>query len=236
MRVIAGEFRGRRLLPPEGETTRPITDRVKQSLFDILTPRLEGTVVWDLFAGTGSLGLESLSRGARQAVFFETNRSAVARLRRNIQALALPRDRAIVQPTDVFQWFRAWDKSARERQTTIPSPGTPGEGQGEGLLPPKAGALQTQNAPHPGHLPEYREREKRTARPQLPSPRRRQTSSFSTRPTVTWPISPRTCAGWATRLPASTCGPKASLSSGTTPTMPWSSPASPGTTNARTAG
>jgi len=102
MRVIAGEFRGRKLLPPEGETTRPITDRVKQSLFDILTPRLEGAIVWDLFAGTGSLGLESLSRGAEQAVFFETDRRAVARLRRNIEALGLRRDRAVVQPTDVF--------------------------------------------------------------------------------------------------------------------------------------
>jgi 16S rRNA (guanine966-N2)-methyltransferase len=112
MRVIAGEFRGRKLLPPEGDVTRPITDRVKQSLFDILTPRLEGATVWDLFAGTGSLGLESLSRGAKQALFFETDRNAAARLRRNIEALGLRRDRAVVQPTDVFKWFRAWDKPA----------------------------------------------------------------------------------------------------------------------------
>ena len=61
MRIIAGEFRGRRLLPPE-ETgvTRPVTDRVKQSLFDILAPRLEGARVYDCFAGTGSMGLECL--------------------------------------------------------------------------------------------------------------------------------------------------------------------------------
>ena len=57
MRIIAGEFRGRRLLPPEGDTTRPVTDRVKQSLFDILTPVLEGASVYDCFAGTGSKGL-----------------------------------------------------------------------------------------------------------------------------------------------------------------------------------
>src|ERR1700722_14822203 len=120
MRVIAGEFRGRKILPPQGETTRPITDRVKQSLYDILTPRLDGAIVWDLFAGTGSLGLESLSRGAQRAVFFETDRSAVARLRRNIEALGLRRDRAIVQATDVFRWFRELGKSTPESPATIP--------------------------------------------------------------------------------------------------------------------
>jgi 16S rRNA (guanine966-N2)-methyltransferase len=135
MRIIAGEFRGRKLLSPEGDVTRPITDRVKQSLFDILAPRLEGAVVWDLFAGTGSLGLESLSRGARQAVFFETHRGAVARLRRNIAQLALPRDRAVVRPTDVFGWFRAEPPGKLDAggRRIFPSPGTPGEGQGEGL-------------------------------------------------------------------------------------------------------
>jgi 16S rRNA (guanine(966)-N(2))-methyltransferase RsmD len=106
MRIIAGEFRGRRLLPPEGDVTRPITDRVKQSLFDILAPRLEGAVVWDLFAGTGNMGLESLSRGARKAVFYESDRGAVARLRKNITALGLPAGRAVVQSTDLFKWFR----------------------------------------------------------------------------------------------------------------------------------
>ena len=68
MRIIAGEFRGRKLLPPEGDdVTRPITDRVKQSLFDILGPLLPDTRVYDCFAGTGSMGLESLSRGAAEA-------------------------------------------------------------------------------------------------------------------------------------------------------------------------
>src|SRR5215213_11146140 len=88
MRIIAGEFRGRRLLPPEGaDVTRPITDRVKQSLFDILAPDIEGARVLDLFAGTGSMGLESLSRGAAHATFFEADRSAAKRLRRNIDTL-----------------------------------------------------------------------------------------------------------------------------------------------------
>ena len=104
MRIIAGEFRGRKLLPPEGEVTRPITDRVKQSLFDILSPRIDGANVYDLFAGTGSMGLECLSRGAERAWFFESDRSALKRLRANIEALKVG-DRAAVIPDDLFQWF-----------------------------------------------------------------------------------------------------------------------------------
>src|SRR3954470_3194229 len=87
MRIIAGEFRGRKLLPPEGDVTRPITDRVKQSLFDILSPRIEGARVYDCFAGTGSMGLECLSRGAEHATFFEADRSALTRLEKNIATI-----------------------------------------------------------------------------------------------------------------------------------------------------
>jgi 16S rRNA (guanine966-N2)-methyltransferase len=104
MRIIAGEFRGRRLLPPEGDVTRPITDRVKQSLFDILTPLLPGARVYDCFAGTGSMGLESISRGAAEAVFFEADRSAQTRLRKNIAALGVE-DRCRVIGQDLFRWF-----------------------------------------------------------------------------------------------------------------------------------
>ena len=104
MRIIAGEFRGRRLLPPEGDdVTRPITDRVKQSVFDILAPDIEGARVLDLFAGTGSMGLEALSRGALDAIFFESSRSAVARLRKNIKTLGVKE--AYVVPGDLFQYF-----------------------------------------------------------------------------------------------------------------------------------
>ena len=104
MRIIAGEFRGRKILPPEGEATRPITDRVKQSLFDILSPRIEGARVYDLFAGTGSMGLESLSRGASHATFYESDRSALARLKKNIDELRIG-DRAEIVGGDLFKWF-----------------------------------------------------------------------------------------------------------------------------------
>lgn len=111
MRIIAGQFGGRKLLPPEGEATRPVTDRVKQSLFDILAPLIEGTVVYDCFAGTGSMGLECLSRGAAKAFFFEADRSAVTRLHQNIAACGVA-DRSQVIPGDLFKWF--------DRATTRP--------------------------------------------------------------------------------------------------------------------
>lgn len=103
MRIIAGEFRGRTILPPEGEATRPITDRVKQSVFDILTPWVEGATVYDCFAGTGSMGLECLSRGSRFATFFEMDRSAIKRLGENLQSLGLS-ERSKVVAGDIFKW------------------------------------------------------------------------------------------------------------------------------------
>jgi len=105
MRIIAGEFRSRVLLAPESDqTTRPITDRVKQSLFDIVTPLLEEATVYDCFAGTGSMGLECLSRGARRAVFFEGDRSALVRLKKNIASLGLE-GRSQVVAGDLFKYF-----------------------------------------------------------------------------------------------------------------------------------
>src|SRR3954451_11435871 len=104
MRIIGGEFRSRILLAPKTDATRPITDRVKQSLFDVLSPRLEGARVYDCFAGTGSMGLECLSRGASHATFFEADRSAAALLRKNVESLGV-RDRSAVVESDVFKWF-----------------------------------------------------------------------------------------------------------------------------------
>src|SRR5258706_7600811 len=105
MRIIGGEFRSRVILPPEDDqTTRPITDRAKQSLFDILTPLLPDAIVYDCFAGTGSMGLECLSRGASRASFFEADRSALERLRRNIETLKL-NQRAQIIAGDLFKWF-----------------------------------------------------------------------------------------------------------------------------------
>lgn len=112
MRIIAGEFRGRRLLPPAGQATRPVTDRVKQSLFDIIAPLLPEAVVYDCFAGTGSMGLESLSRGAADVIFFEMDRSAGLLLNRNIAALGVE-GRCQIVSGDLFEWFARRDRPAR---------------------------------------------------------------------------------------------------------------------------
>ena len=104
MRIIAGSLRGRKFLPPASDTTRPITDRVKQSLFDILSPRINGAFVYDCFAGTGSMGLECLSRGATHATFFEADRSAVTLLKQNIQTLNLAAASTVIAG-DLFAWF-----------------------------------------------------------------------------------------------------------------------------------
>jgi len=90
MRIIAGKHRRRRLLgPADAKTTRPITDRVKTSLFDRLAAagRLEEAIVLDLFSGTGSMGLECLSRGASHVIFVERDRDAHRRLQDNLEAL-----------------------------------------------------------------------------------------------------------------------------------------------------
>jgi 16S rRNA (guanine966-N2)-methyltransferase len=106
MRIIAGEFRGRTILSPGTNQTRPITDRVKQSVFDMLSPSLPDAIVYDLFAGTGSLGLESISRGCKYATFFDSDRSAQSLLKKNIAVLKLE-DRAKIIAGDLFTWFAA---------------------------------------------------------------------------------------------------------------------------------
>jgi 16S rRNA (guanine966-N2)-methyltransferase len=90
MRIIAGEWRGRPLAAPEGRGTRPTSDRAREGLFSMLVSRLgsfEGLRVADLFAGTGALGLEALSRGARHCTFIDNERDAMASIRRNLERL-----------------------------------------------------------------------------------------------------------------------------------------------------
>ena len=90
MRIISGKWRGRALLAPPGEATRPTADRAREALFSMLTSRLgsfEELRVADIFAGTGALGLEALSRGAARCTFVERDREAIAALKANIQKL-----------------------------------------------------------------------------------------------------------------------------------------------------
>ncbi len=88
LRVIAGELGGRRLSAPRGQTTRPTAARVREALFSILGP-LDGARVLDLYAGTGALAIEALSRGAERAVLVEHDRNALVCLRENIESLGL---------------------------------------------------------------------------------------------------------------------------------------------------
>lgn len=96
MRVIAGQFRGRPLTAPRGLATRPTTDRVREALFQILGD-ISGYVVADLFAGTGAMGIEAISRGAARAVFVEHGRAALAALKRNIERVQID-DSVVVIP------------------------------------------------------------------------------------------------------------------------------------------
>jgi 16S rRNA (guanine966-N2)-methyltransferase len=89
MRVIAGELRSRRLKGVPGVATRPTSDRLRETLFDILTPRIPGATFLDAYAGTGAVGIEALSRGARHAYFLERDRAALTVLRENLSALGL---------------------------------------------------------------------------------------------------------------------------------------------------
>ena len=89
MRVISGSARGRRLKELQGMDTRPTTDKVKESLFNIIQFEIEGRSVLDLFGGTGQLGIEALSRGAERCTFVDARREAAALIRENLKATGL---------------------------------------------------------------------------------------------------------------------------------------------------
>ena len=89
MRVIAGEFRSRRLLSLPGLDTRPTPDRLRETLFNILAPMIEGATFVDAYAGTGSVGIEAISRGAKLAVFIEKDREAVDLIKANLHSLGI---------------------------------------------------------------------------------------------------------------------------------------------------
>jgi len=106
MRVISGSAKGRRLLPVPGAGTRPITDRVKESLFNILGPDVRGATFLDLFAGTGAVAIEALSRGAEYAVLIDKVRKAQTTILKNLENTGLV-DRAQVIRGDAFRYIGA---------------------------------------------------------------------------------------------------------------------------------
>jgi 16S rRNA (guanine966-N2)-methyltransferase len=113
MRVIAGRFGGRRLKAPRGRGTRPTSERVREALFGMLG-ELEGARALDLFAGTGALGIEALSRGAAGVVFVERDRAAVATLSENLASLGVGGDAAEIRRAEALAALR----SARRAKET----------------------------------------------------------------------------------------------------------------------
>jgi 16S rRNA (guanine966-N2)-methyltransferase len=100
MRIITGTSKGRRLATPKTQAIRPTSDRVKESIFNILGKEVEGKVVLDLFAGTGNLGIEALSRGAKKALFVEKGRQALKLIQKNLSQCGM-KERSEILSKDV---------------------------------------------------------------------------------------------------------------------------------------
>lgn len=121
MRIIAGERRGHKIDGPKGSGTRPTSDLVRESIFNILREAVVDRVVVDLFAGTGAIGLEALSRGAARAIFVEQNRENVALIYRNLATLRYE-DRVRVLPTDAYRWVRTFTPVDNEPMVVLLDP------------------------------------------------------------------------------------------------------------------
>jgi 16S rRNA (guanine966-N2)-methyltransferase len=111
MRVIAGRYGGRRLQAPPGEATRPTSDRVREALFSVLGDRVHDARVLDLFAGSGALGIEALSRGAAEATFVDSAPAALRAVRANLEALGA---HAEVRKADARRFLGTASAAARE--------------------------------------------------------------------------------------------------------------------------
>jgi 16S rRNA (guanine966-N2)-methyltransferase len=105
MRIIAGKFRSQPLIAPRGWKTRPTSDRLRETLFNVLTPRIEGAIFADLFAGTGAVGIEALSRGAQQVYFAENAKAPLETLRTNMKKFQLGPE-AEIEPAGTLPLLR----------------------------------------------------------------------------------------------------------------------------------
>src|SRR5437879_1293812 len=106
MRIIAGKFRGRKLKSPPSLQTRPTSDRLRETLFNILAPRIEGARFLDLCAGTGAVGIEALSRGAAHVTFVDQSREMCALIEANLEALEVDEGEADVLGLDGSELLR----------------------------------------------------------------------------------------------------------------------------------
>jgi 16S rRNA (guanine966-N2)-methyltransferase len=113
VRVIAGHYRGTRLYTPSGVAIRPTSDRLRESIFNIIGPQIRGKRILDLFAGTGAMGIEALSRGATHAIFIDNNAQSLDLIHRNIEKVSAHERTTVI----------AWDAASRPCM----SPGPRGE-------------------------------------------------------------------------------------------------------------
>ena len=144
MRVITGSAKGIRLQTPEGETTRPTSERAKEALFSMIQFEVEGRRVLDLFAGSGQLGIEALSRGAQSAAFADVSKAAVEAIRANLQKTKL-QERAFVYAGDALSFLR--QNAARKFDLVFLDPS-----YALGLVPKALALLCKQNMLLPGAL------------------------------------------------------------------------------------
>src|SRR5919201_2414578 len=119
MRIIAGSRKGARIFAPKGDETRPTSDRVREAAFNLIGP-VDGATVLDLFAGSGAMGLEALSRGAASVVFVETETEALRAIDRNLDKLRLTGPRVI--PQDVLRALAAEASAGRRYDLVLVDP------------------------------------------------------------------------------------------------------------------
>ena len=108
MRITGGEFCGRNLKVPKSDAIRPTQDRVREALFNIIQCEIGGADFLDLFAGSGAVGLEALSRGAKSATFVEANRRHLAVLKENLDSCRVPSTAVAVVGADAYRWIAAY--------------------------------------------------------------------------------------------------------------------------------
>jgi len=126
MRIVAGQFRSRTLQAPAGLGTRPTSDRLRETLFNVLAPRIQGAAFLDLYAGSGAVGIEALSRGAASAVFVERASAALAALRANLASLGIAGG-CRIHPGSAVSWLRKAEKQ-------LAADAQPGPAQGFDLV------------------------------------------------------------------------------------------------------
>jgi len=116
VRIIAGRYRSRSLEAPQGVTTRPTSDRLRETLFNVLAPRIEGARLLDLYAGSGAVGMEALSRGAGEVVFVERAQPALKVLRANLERLGIAAGRSIESSSVAAYLRRAAGEERRQAE------------------------------------------------------------------------------------------------------------------------